>query len=222
MKTEIVIDNVGKTLAETVERIGVAEVILGLPSGALIQLIHYPKSFVQRRKIGGNEALLYMVHCSSGTMYHPQATAEDRALGKVIQIGMLIFTGENAYLREQQLLLSSKAYVTVDLATYAWSHKMKVLQEEVKQLEFPVAPNVTKQNYDLIEAKSSPAQACFEASERLTGMLNTYREQAMYFAPSEGLTEIVEEIEELRAEVVALNRSARRFLNQAYQVIKSL
>jgi hypothetical protein len=222
MKTECVINTVGKTLAESMEAVEAAGALLGLPHGALIHMIHYPKSFVQRRKIGGNEALLYMVHCSAGMMYHPQATPEDRALGKVIQIGMLIFTGENAYLKEQQMLLSSKAYSTVDLAIYAWSHKMKVLQEEVKQLEFPVVPNVTKQNYDVIEAISQPAQVCVESAERLTRELNTLRSQALSFAPNETVGEIVNKIDTLRALVGALQEQSLTHLGEAYQVIKSL
>jgi hypothetical protein len=217
MKTEFVITNTRKTLAEAMDNIELAESSLGLPHGSLIHLIYYPKAFVQRRKIGGNEALLYLVHCSQ---ISENTNLMD--LGKVLQIGMLIFTGENAFMKEQQLLLSSKAYASTDMAIYAWAHKMKLLQEEVKQLEFPVEPKVSKQNYDVIEAVSQPAQACLELAERLAGLLVSYRNQALNFAPNTEVTEIVEEIDELRAPVGELDRIARKFLKQAYQVIRSL
>jgi hypothetical protein len=222
MKTELVINNVGKTLMEAMDNLGMAEVSLGLPHASLVHLLPYPKAFVQRRKIGGNEALLYLVHCEENMLQTFESSDYALSLGKVLQTGMLIFTGENAYLKEQQLLLSSKAYSTRDLAIYAWSHKMKVLQEEVKQLEFPAAPTVTKQNYDMIEAKSSPAQACLDVAQRLTGLLNTFRAQALSFAPNEGVEEIVEEVDELKAPVEELDRIARKFLKEAYQIIKSL
>jgi hypothetical protein len=220
MKNEYLLNLIGFEKDDLGEELEKACISLGLPEGSAEDFRHSAKTFLQRREIGGHMALMwveiYPNHENAGQSLFPMT------LGHTVVMGMTINTPENGNTVRVTQLLLRKSFETVGETLACFEVCVRELREEVKVLAHPTPPNVSRKNYDVIEAESDPAQAVLLATETLLEYLLAARKNALSFAPNEALGEILMAIETLRKPISKANRKATSILNQMYEVIKAL
>lgn len=222
-KNEVKVNVIGYDRLDTISAYTKAATDMGIDPILTAFFTPYAKSFFQRRKIGGNEALLQIG--IQGFNKPGEITTTDSALmtlGYTVRSTLIVLTSVRDRVSNiHTTLLFEHTYRGLGDTLAAYEGLVEVAQTEVQEEE-PVKPSVTKDNFDIIAAYQGPAQACADATSKLLAVLFEARQDALSYCPNETLSGLLDTLGKLHERVFSLQLASQGVLEFIHARLKRM